>query len=81
MENELLKITSKEISNKDKWAEIMEYLTDLFDEVLKNNNVKDIANDKFEEIIDNLNGNLDYSKATEENLKNYFEAIVKIYRF
>ena len=81
MGNELLKITSKEISNKDKWAEVMEYLTDLFDDVLKNNNVKDIANDKFEEIIDSLNENLDYSKATEENLRNYFEAIVKIYRF
>lgn len=81
MENELLKITSKEISNKDKWAEVMEYLTDLFDEALKNNNVEDIANDKFDEILDNLNENLDYSKATEENLKNYFEAIVKIYKF
>lgn len=81
MENELLKITSKEISNKDKWAEVMEYLTDLFDEALKNNNVEDIANDKFDEILDNLNENLDYSKATEEKLKNYFEAIVKIYKF
>lgn len=81
MENELLKITSKEISNKAKWSEVMEYLTDLFDEALKNNNVEDIANDKFDEILDNLNGNLDYSKATEENLKNYFEAIAKLYKF
>lgn len=81
MENELLKITSKEISNKAKWSEVMEYLTDLFDEALKNNSVEDIANDKFDEILDNLNENLDYSKATEENLKNYFEAIAKLYKF
>lgn len=81
MENELLKIASKEISNKAKWSEVMEYLTDLFDEALKNNNVEDIANDKFDEILDNLNENLDYSKATEENLKNYFEAIAKLYKF
>ena len=81
MKNVLLEIASKEAPNKELYSESMEYLTDLFDEVLKNNNVEDIANDKFDEILDNLNANLDYSKATEENLKNYFEAIVKIYKF
>lgn len=81
MENELLKIVSKEISNKAKWSEIMEYLGVLFDEALENNNVEDIDSINFDDIIDNLNNNLDYSKATEENLKNYFEAIVKIYKF
>ena len=78
MENELLKIVSKEISNKAKWSEIIEYLGVLFDEALENNNVEDIDSINFDDIIDNLNNNLDYSKATAENLKNYFEAIVKI---
>lgn len=81
MNNELLEITSKEISNKEKWSEIMEYLTGLLEEALENNNVKDVSTYKYDEILNNLNENLDYSKATEENLKSYFEAIVKIYKF
>lgn len=81
MKNILLDIALKEAPNKEKYSEVMEYLTDLFDEVLKNNNVEDISNEKFDEILENLHENLDYSKATEENLKNYFEALIKISRY
>lgn len=81
MKNVLLDIASKEAPNKELYSESMEYLTDLFDEVLKNNKVEDISNEKFDEIIDNLYSYLDITKASEDNLKNYFEALVKIAKF
>lgn len=81
MTNELLNIISKEESNKSKYEEIIEYLTNLFEGVLKNKGIKNASYDKISEIVEKLNENLDYEKATEENLVSYFESLAKIFKF
>ena len=77
--NTLKSIIDKEQmeSAKNLDIEIQEFLGDLLDKVLEENNIK-FKNNEVDEIINNLKSKINYQEATDEDIKVFFEALIKI---